>query len=1019
MIDPLYAAVLVGTGLVLLAAFSSLLAYRYGAPLLLLFLGIGLLAGVDGIGIEFDNAGLAYFVGSIALAIILFDSGFGTPLKAFRQAALPAVTLATVGVPVTAAVFGLAASYVLGMSWLEGVLLGAIVGSTDAAAVFFLLRIGGINIRDRVVSTLEVESGSNDPMAVFLTIALVDVLSGGSSLDAFGWDVVLGFVEEMGIGAVMGVAGGWMIKTLINRIDLDRGLTPIFTLALSLLVFSATGAIHGSGFLAVYVAGLYAGNSGMRSAASLKRFQDGMTWLAQIIMFLVLGLLATPSQFPAIAGSAIALALFLIFVARPLAVWLCLLPFTFQSRETAFISWVGLRGAVSILLAIVPLMGGIDEHRIFFNTAFIIVLVSLLLQGWTIGILARWLGLIVPARIGPVEKVELELPGTAHHELLSYRVVAQSPVARGERLPRWARPSLVIRDGKSMRYQYAGRLMPGDYVYLFISPRYPRLLDRLFASPAPVGPDDAEFFGEFSVDPAKPARFLNQAYGVGLDEDEEQLTISDLMIGRLGGRAEYGDRVPLGPVELIVRDTAPDGAVAAAGLSLEPEAPPEIPLFLNRRQIAAAWRRRWKSRGGARLDESQALMDDPRPVERGSREKTMTMFKTLDDADLQGKRVLLRIDLNVPMKDGVVTDETRIERVLPTIREIADKGGRVVLLAHFGRPKGKPNPDMSLEPIAAVLSNRLGKPVGFSADCVGPVAAGIVSALNDGDVLLLENTRFHAGEEENDESFVAELASLGDIYVNDAFSAAHRAHASTEGLAHHMPSYAGRTMQAELEALEKGLGSPEKPVVAIVGGAKVSTKIDLLSNLVTKVDALVIGGGMANTFLAAEGKDVGKSLCEHDLADTAREIVAKAREAGCTIVLPTDAVIAREFKAGAANETLSVDAVPADAMILDAGPASVEAINGWIDRAKTLVWNGPLGAFEIEPFDRATMAAAGHAAERTKAGELVSVAGGGDTVAALNQAGAADDFTYVSTAGGAFLEWMEGKPLPGVEVLKA
>ncbi|WP_102958527.1 phosphoglycerate kinase [Mangrovicella endophytica] len=397
----------------------------------------------------------------------------------------------------------------------------------------------------------------------------------------------------------------------------------------------------------------------------------------------------------------------------------------------------------------------------------------------------------------------------------------------------------------------------------------------------------------------------------------------------------------------------------------------------------------------------------------------MTMFKTLDDADLQGKRVLLRIDLNVPMKDGVVTDETRIERVLPTIREIADKGGRVVLLAHFGRPKGKPNPDMSLEPIAAVLSNRLGKPVGFSADCVGPVAAGIVSALNDGDVLLLENTRFHAGEEENDESFVAELASLGDIYVNDAFSAAHRAHASTEGLAHHMPSYAGRTMQAELEALEKGLGSPEKPVVAIVGGAKVSTKIDLLSNLVTKVDALVIGGGMANTFLAAEGKDVGKSLCEHDLADTAREIVAKAREAGCTIVLPTDAVIAREFKAGAANETLSVDAVPADAMILDAGPASVEAINGWIDRAKTLVWNGPLGAFEIEPFDRATMAAAGHAAERTKAGELVSVAGGGDTVAALNQAGAADDFTYVSTAGGAFLEWMEGKPLPGVEVLKA
>ncbi|WP_062113626.1 phosphoglycerate kinase [Aureimonas sp. AU40] len=397
----------------------------------------------------------------------------------------------------------------------------------------------------------------------------------------------------------------------------------------------------------------------------------------------------------------------------------------------------------------------------------------------------------------------------------------------------------------------------------------------------------------------------------------------------------------------------------------------------------------------------------------------MTLFKTLDQADLQGKRVLVRVDLNVPMKDGRVSDATRIERILPTIREISDKGGRVLLLAHFGRPKGKVDPEQSLGPIAPVLSEKLGRPVGFAEDCVGPVADGIVANMKDGDVLLLENTRFHAGEEKNDEAFVAELASLGDVYVNDAFSAAHRAHASTEGLAHHLPSYCGRTMQAELEALEKGLGNPEKPVIAIVGGAKVSTKIDLLQNLVAKVDCLVIGGGMANTFLAAQGIDVGKSLCEHDLADTARQILEKAKTANCTILLPTDAVVAREFKANAANETVAVASVPADAMILDVGPASVEEIKRWIEKSKTLVWNGPLGAFEIEPFDRATMAAARFAADQTEAGKLVSVAGGGDTVAALNQAGVAERFTYVSTAGGAFLEWMEGKALPGVEALKA
>ncbi len=396
----------------------------------------------------------------------------------------------------------------------------------------------------------------------------------------------------------------------------------------------------------------------------------------------------------------------------------------------------------------------------------------------------------------------------------------------------------------------------------------------------------------------------------------------------------------------------------------------------------------------------------------------MPAFKTLDDlSDISGKRVLVRVDLNVPVADGKVTDATRIERVAPTIKELAAKGAKVILLAHFGRPKDGPTPEFSLSIVAPAVEKVLGAPVAFAADCIGPVAADAIAALPAGGILLLENTRFHNGEEKNVPEFVTALAANGDIYVNDAFSAAHRAHASTEGLAHHLPAYAGRTMQAELEALEKGLGNPQRPVVAIVGGAKVSTKIDLLSNLVKKVDALVIGGGMANTFLAARGVDVGKSLCEHDLADTASQIMIDAAAAGCAIVLPDDGVVAREFKAGAANEVVAIDAVPADAMILDVGPKSIDNVKAWISRAETLVWNGPLGAFEIAPFDTATVAAAKHAADCTKAGKLVSVAGGGDTVAALNHAGVSDDFTYVSTAGGAFLEWMEGKELPGVAVL--
>jgi phosphoglycerate kinase len=395
----------------------------------------------------------------------------------------------------------------------------------------------------------------------------------------------------------------------------------------------------------------------------------------------------------------------------------------------------------------------------------------------------------------------------------------------------------------------------------------------------------------------------------------------------------------------------------------------------------------------------------------------MRAFRTLDDVELKDKRVLLRVDLNVPMENGRVTDATRIERVVPTITEIADKGGKAILLAHFGRPKGL-DPKESLRPVAAEISRILGRPVAFAEDCVGPRAEAAVAAIKPGNILCLENTRFHKGEEKNDPDFVAALAKLGDIWVNDAFSAAHRAHASTEGLGHRLPAYAGRTMQAELEALAKALETPDRPLAAIVGGAKVSTKLDLLGNLVTKVNVLIIGGGMANTFLLALGKPVGKSLAERDLASTAREIVNKAKASGCEIVLPVDAVVAKTLEAHAPSRAVAVDEVDADDMILDIGPRSTEHVIATLARTKTLVWNGPFGAFEMEPFDNGTVAVAEAAAELTSVGKLVSVAGGGDTVAALNAAGAADRFTYVSTAGGAFLEWLEGKPLPGVEVLR-
>ena len=584
MDQSVYLVTLVGTALVLAAAFSSLIAFRFGAPLLLLFLGLGLAAGVDGLGIEFDNARLAYFVGALALAVILFESGFGTPLTALRQAAMPALSLATVGVMITATLFAVANFYLTDFSWLESFLLGAAVASTDAAAVFFLLRAGNVLLRDRVRSTLEIESGTNDPIAIFLTITLVEVIAAGldPQAEVLVIDIVVGFFIHMGLGAIIGLLGGLAIVRLVSRFKLEHGLLPIFVLTLSLLVFAAGGAFGGSGFLAVYLAGLVAGNSNLRSAASLKRFQDGVSWLAQIIMFLVLGLFATPSQFLAILPVSVALGLFLIFVARPIAVWLCLIPFSFARQETAFISWVGLRGAVSILLAITPLLGGLENGRAIFNTAFIVVLVSLVIQGWTVGPLARRLGLIIPQRIGPLEKVELELPGSAHHELLAYTVAAGSPVAKGERIPRWARPSLVVRDGRSMKYQESGRLVAGDHVYIFVPDRYPRLLDRLFASRTEVSPDDADFFGAFAVDPARSAAELEANYSPGLTDAEKKLTIGQLMQQRLGGHAEYADRMTLGTIELIVRDVDEQGRIASVGLSLEPApAITSIPAFLS------------------------------------------------------------------------------------------------------------------------------------------------------------------------------------------------------------------------------------------------------------------------------------------------------------------------------------------------------------------------------------------------------------------------------------------------------
>jgi cell volume regulation protein A len=580
MLDAINLGILIGAGLIAASVMSSLVSSRVGAPLLLVFLAVGLLAGVDGLGgIHFRDAQAAYFIGSLALAVILFESGFETPFQSFKVAAWPALTLATLGVLFTTVIVGFVATYLLPFSRIEGLLMGAIVSSTDAAAVFFLMRAGGITIRGRVRSTLEIESGSNDPMAILLTLLLAQIAAGTIGVTHPVLEIAQLLIQQLGLGLLMGALGGWGIVELVNRLKLDAGLYPIVVMSLVLILFALTGLMGGSGFLAVYIAGIGVGNLNLRAANAVRKFQSGLTWLCQIVMFLTLGLLATPSHFEAVVEAALGLAAVLIFVARPLAVGLTLLPFGFSRDETGFVAWLGLRGAVSILLAIVPILYGLPHASIFFNVAFIVVLTSLLVQGWTIGPVARWLGMIVPPRLGPVERVQLDLPGNAEHELVVYRITPESPVARGARLPRWARPSLILRQNKALTLATAGRLVAGDYVYLFTEPKQVRLLDKLFASPSAI--DDREFFGDFSMEPQARLADLGIMYGFPVQPAQQSFTIDALFHKEFGGRYEVGDRLAVGSVELVLRNLDEKNRITEVGLVLEPTGLAEEKLKLR------------------------------------------------------------------------------------------------------------------------------------------------------------------------------------------------------------------------------------------------------------------------------------------------------------------------------------------------------------------------------------------------------------------------------------------------------
>ncbi len=596
-----YSIILVGSALLVVSILSGALAIRMGAPLLLIFLGVGLIAGEDGLlGIAFSDAPMAFLVGSAALAVILFESGFDTRLSAYRAAAWPAMTLATVGVGVTTGVVGLAAHYLLNLPWVEAFLLGSVVSSTDAAAVFMLLRVGGITIRERVRSALEIESGSNDPMAILLTILLVEMATSGHVMGA--GSIALEFLLQMGGGVIAGMLGGVLLVACINGMKLDSDLYPVISLTLALFIFGATAQVGASGFLAVYVAGLVAGNVHLRGAQGLRRFHSGLTWLSQIVMFVLLGMFATPRNFIDIALPAAALAALLTLVARPLAVWLCLIPFRFTANETTFVAWVGLRGAVSILLALVPILGGLENGQVIFNTAFLVVVLSLVVQGWTIRPMARWLGLIIPPRTGPVDRVELELPGEANHELVAYTVHAKSPAARGQKVPRWARPSLVIRNGVVVPIYRAKPLQGGDHIYVFAAPSRLPLLDRLYGGTRPLDQDDHQFFGDLVLNPDVTVVQVAELYGLPLALPNADLTLHALFAKEFGAAVEIGDRLRMGGVELIVRDME-GAAITSVGLALEPTpvSQPRIALFENPATLMRRAFGRWRAAIAFRL----------------------------------------------------------------------------------------------------------------------------------------------------------------------------------------------------------------------------------------------------------------------------------------------------------------------------------------------------------------------------------------------------------------------------------
>jgi len=568
--DGINLIILVCAGLAVISVFTSVLAFRFGAPLLLIFLGIGLAAGEDGIGhIHFADVPTAFLIGSAALSVILFDSGFHTPLRSYRLAAAPAITLATVGVFVTTGLVAIPAHYLLHLDWPVALLMGTILSSTDAAALFFLLRTGGITIRDRVRSTLEVESGTNDPVAILMAMTLTSLLTGHDT--GSWWQLALHLALEAGGGVLFGILGGLGIIAVVNRLKLDPGLTPVAVMGLAVTIFALTNTVGGSGFLAAYIAGLVAGNAKLHAVGSLRRFQDGITWLAQIAMFVTLGLLATPSEFPSQLGMAGILAAALTFLARPVAVFLCLTPFGFGKRERLFIGWVGLRGAVSILLGMVPLLGGVANGGMFFNIAFMVVVASLLVQGWTVRPLARWLGLIVPEKAGPVDRMEVELPGLFDRELVSYVIDPDSAVARGHALPRWARPLLVRRNGKLKTI--FSQLLAGDRVYLLVAHSQVSMLDKLFSRMRDEWEEDAQLYGDFALTPDMTGKLLREMYDLPLPPELDGVTLAEMFRREFRTDLEVGDRLHMGPVDMIMREMDAEGKIVSVGISLDPRPP--------------------------------------------------------------------------------------------------------------------------------------------------------------------------------------------------------------------------------------------------------------------------------------------------------------------------------------------------------------------------------------------------------------------------------------------------------------